>query len=423
MTFRFGQGWVYQGEAGDETTGAAGGAGTGAPAGEGEDAGGGEDDGGAGAGAAGGEADPAGAAGQGDKGAAPKDMKSAIDAALGYTKEGADPGDKKSAAAKPAEKKPGAAGAGETETQHANGAPKKDAKGNELDADGKVTKAAAPAKARTAAELDLKPEEKKALGAKAQARFGEVIGALKERETAIATLTAQMKPLQQARADIQGILHETNTTPEQLSAYLEYNRMRQSGNAQELETALAFIERQRAQLYAALGREPQGGGIDLLQGFDDLKKAVEDDEMTRERALELARLRRNEAARTQAAQRQQNQQRTAQTQQQQYQQASNKALGDIEAWTAQLQKGDLDYKAKEDKLLAEIDEVVKNYPPAQWLPTLKLLYKGIAIQKASSVPGGPRPLRPSGAKAGDKAPASMLDAINQGLGYATAEKG
>jgi hypothetical protein len=85
-------------------------------------------------------------------------MKSAIDAALGYKKPGE--GEQKPAAAKPAEKKPAAADGTETDTHHANGKPKKNEKGEALDAEGKVVKPAAP-KAKTAAELDLKPEQLK----------------------------------------------------------------------------------------------------------------------------------------------------------------------------------------------------------------------------------------------------------------------
>jgi hypothetical protein len=52
-------------------------------------------------------------------------------------------------------------GGKETDTHHANGKPKKDEKGEALDAEGKVVQKQAP-KVKTAAELDLKPEQKKA---------------------------------------------------------------------------------------------------------------------------------------------------------------------------------------------------------------------------------------------------------------------
>lgn len=418
--FIFGRGWVYQDEATDGTEGGAGGAGgEGAPAGEGEGDGVGEGDDLDAAGEDGGAADAAGAAG---KEQAPKDMKSAIDAALGYKagKDGA--GEQKPAAAKPAEKKPAAAAGTETDTAHANGKPKKNDKGEDLDAEGKVVKAAAP-KVKTSAELDLKPDQLKLLKPETQARFREVIGALKEREGTIATLTDTNKTLTQARDAILGVMQETSTTQDELAYYLEFNALVKSGDPKKVEQALHAVEQQRLALYKALGKEPADGGIDLLADFPDLQKQVEDSEITRNAALEIANARRERAERQAAAQRDQKQKTSATQTAEQHKQASETALAAIEKWTVGLSKSDLDYKAKEDKLLAKVGEVLKSYPPEQWLSTLKLLYDGIAIHKAQPAAGGPRPLRPSGAKPGDKKPGDMLEAINQGLGYATAQKG
>lgn len=357
-------------------------------------------------------------------------MKAAIDAGLGYTKgpkgEALDPltGKVKAEPAKPGAAKPAAGESKETETHHANGAPKKDEKGQTLDAEGKVVKPAAAAKAKTAAELALKPEEMKGLHAKTQARFSEVITTLKAHEGTIAKQGDTIKTLSEARDAILGVLEETHTSQDQLSAYLEFNALLQSKDPKDWESALQMVEGQRAALYKALGREPQGGDLDLLADFPDLKKQVDEEEITRAAALEIAKGRRDRAARDAETQRQQQHQRTQQQSTEQRKQAAETALTEIEKWTAGLSKSDLDYKAKEDKLLAKIDGVLKNYPPNQWLPTLKLLYEGIEIQKASAPAGGGKgPLRPSGARPGAKAPNSMLEAINQGLGYAGAEKG
>jgi hypothetical protein len=46
-----------------------------------------------------------------------------------------------------------------------------------------------------------------------------------------------------------------------------------------------------------LGREPAGGGIDLLADFPDLQQKVAEAQLTREDALELAHSRRDKAAR------------------------------------------------------------------------------------------------------------------------------
>jgi hypothetical protein len=401
--FIFGRGWVCDETKGDGSD-AGGGGGEGEIQDRSDDSGGAED----------------GSAVAGGKEEAPKDMKAAIDVGLGYQKgPGGEPLDPLTGKPKETpEKMVEQPSAGkETETHYANGKPKKNEKGEALDDKGQVVKAAP--KPKTAVELDLKPEERKALHPKTQARFTEMISALKAHEGTIAALTETNNTLTEARDAILGVLEETHTTQDQLGAYLEFNRLLQSKDPKDLESALGMVEEQRAALYKVLGREPESGGLDLLAEFPDLQRQVDDSEITRAAALEIANGRRERAQRDAETRRQQQQQQQKTQSVEQQKQAANKALKDIEAWTTQVSKTDLDYKAKEDKLLSRVDGVLKSYPPSQWLPIMRLLYEGIEIQRAQA-PSGKRqqPLRPSGAKPGAKAPTSMLEAINQGLGYA-----
>lgn len=388
--FIFGRGWVYQDEADDGTQGGA--TGGGAAAGDGEDS---ADAGDSDSGDAGDEAGE-GAADDAPAGATTDGMLDAI--TKGIAKPVDDQAPKKveeDAAAAKAEK-------------HPNGALKKDAQGNELDDKGNVTKKAEAPKAKSAAELDLKPEERRALGSKAQARFSEVIGTLKAREAEIATLNEQMKPLSEARDTVLGIMEETGTTSDQLAAYLEFNRLLQSTQPTDLESALKMVEDQRAALYSALGREPADGGVDLLADFPDLKQKVNDATITREDAVEIANGRRTRAASEDKA----NQDRTAQQTAGEVKKAQDTALSGITAWVKEQAGKDIDFKAKEDKLLEQIDEVIKTYPPNQWLGTLKLLYSGITVQKSASPQNrSQQPIRPSGERAGAKAPQNMFEAM------------
>jgi hypothetical protein len=301
-----------------------------------------------------------------------------------------------------------AATAAAAKEKHANGAPKKNEKGEDLDPEGKVVPKQAP-KAKTSAELALSKEALAALRPESRARFQEVITTLKARETEIATLTEQMKPLAEARESIMSVLEETMTTPDQLSAYLEFNRLLQSQDPKDTERALDVVERQRTALYKALGREPAGGDLDLLADFPDLQGDVAESRLTRERALELANGRREKAANDRRAAQQREQQQSAG----QRKQVADKAVRDIEAWTAELGKSDIDFKAKEKDLLDQVDEVFKTYGPEKWLETLKLLYKGIKVTKqaASQPRRGEQPIRPSGAKPGAKAPQDMYEAM------------
>lgn len=344
-------------------------------------------------------------------------MKAAIDAGLGHKKgpngEELDPLTGKALEQAPAK----AEHAKQTETHHANGKPKKDDKGQDLDAEGKPVEKQAP-KARTAAELELSPEEKRHLNSKTQARFGELVTTLKTHETTIARQAEDIKGLSEARDAIMSVLEETHTTQEQLASYLEFNALLQSDQSADLERALSLIEQQRTALYEALGREPQGGDVDLLKDFPDLRGQVEEEEITRQAAIEIAQARRERSAREQASTRQREQQSTQQQSRQQLQEQAKAAQTAIAKWADGLAASDLDYKAKEDKLLTKVDDVMKKYPPHLWLSTLQMMYEGIEVQKAPAAPDrGQRPLRPSGARPGTKEPGNMFEAISTGLGH------
>ncbi len=425
MTFVFGRGGVFNEEVKDETNAGGGGAGhdggTTAPDAGGDDV---VDEPAPGEGGAAAKPGAKKEGGEGEtKVAEPKDMKAAIDVALGYDKDAKAAAEKKAVEDNAATELKAKVEAG---GKHANGTPKLNDKGEAQDEAGKPLKAPAAAKLKTAAELDLKPEQKKLLAADTRIRFGELINTLKTHEGTLAKQTETITRLSGARDAILGALDDSRTSQEQLAQYLEFNTLVTSNNPKDWEQALAQIEQQRAALYKALGREPAGGEIDLLKDFPDLSKQVEDEEITRAAALEIAKGRRERAAAEAGRKRQESQQNQQTRTAEQFKTDSDTALKDIFAWTAEIAKSDIDYKAKEDKLLGEtLDGVLKDYPPRLWLPTLKRLYAGLTVQKAPAVGNGKqeRPIRPSGAKPGAKAPATMLEAINAGLGYAGAEKG
>lgn len=404
MRFLYGQGWVEEEKTDADTGGAGGAAGEGAPAGDGA---GGEGDLGTGAPA---ESDKGAPAGDkhppaGDTG--PKDMLEAIDIGLKYKKPDAEDPEAKKAAE--------AAAAAAAAEKWPSGAPKKNAKGEDLDEQGKVV----PLKAKTAAELALKPNELAALKPETRERFQQVISTLKAKEAENATLLEQIKPLREARDDIFSVLKETNTSQDQLFGYLEFNALLASNDPKNWEAALKMVEEQRAALYQALGREPEQGGLDLLAAFPDLVKEVEEERMTRKYALEVAQARRDKTAREQQANAQQQNQRQREEQASAKQREAEGALKEIEKWTLEQSQADLDYKAKEDKLMPQLKEILKEYEPKLWLSTIKRLYAGIVVQRAPG-PGAKekQPIRPSGTKGGAAEPANMLEAINTGLGYA-----
>ena len=233
-----------------------------------------------------------------------------------------------------------------------------------------------------------------------------------EYETVKAQL-AKVQPEYQAVLERQNafrdILKETQTAPQELNQFLTFNQLVKTG---QYDKAIPILKEQLRLLSLATGKN-QGGDIDPLQGFDDLRSQVDEHRITEEAALELARARMDRQAREQAA--------TAQQQNNDTQAQATQARADgikaVQDWSLALSTKSLDYKAKEPKLLEALDEVMESYPPHLWVKTLETLYKTISVPKAASGSGdNPKPLRPSGG-GGSKAPSNMAEAISQGLGY------
>lgn len=271
-------------------------------------------------------------------------------------------------------------------------------------------------KAKTLDELQLTAVEKKAMHAKTQARFQEVFSTLKERTAEVERLTSERKGLAEARDTILGVLEETHTSNDELANLLEWNRLIKEGTSESMGRALQVLEVQRTALLKLLGREAPG--FDPLEAHKDLQDDVEEARITRERALEIASHRTDKSradgkaaaeARALSASRQDAESRSA---------ASQGALAKINAWASKVAGEDIDYKAKEGRVLAAIAGIVTKYPPALWLQTIQMLYESLPVAVEAKLPAsGNGPLRPSGAKGGGPAPNSMLEAISQGLGY------
>lgn len=337
------------------------------------------------------------------------DMAAAISEGLGYDKAKTLPEDKAADAAKIAEEQ----ATKERDAKAAAGDPaalqaKKDAE---------AQAAADAAKPKDLKALELSPADKKAMLPATAARFEKVLTAAKEERARAETAETQVQHLSQAREAIMGVLRETNTSDQDLAQLLEFNRLVKSGTPQGLEQALAVIDQHRVNLLRALGRE--GDGYDPLAEHPDLAKDVAENKVTKERALEIVAARKREAIN--AAQQSRGDQ--ARQSQQQVEQAHQQGLSDIEKWAAEISRSDIDYKPKEEKIIAEIGGIIKDYPPNLWLPTIKRVYASIAVNKAApALPSsnGAQPLRSSGAKPGNAAPTSMVEAISQGLGYVKA---
>lgn len=272
---------------------------------------------------------------------------------------------------------------------------------------------AAKLKAQKADDFHLSPQMKKHLSQEAQQRFHSLHRYAKEKETEVVKLTETVKPLTEARDTLLSILEETHTSQDDLVGYLNFNALLHSQDPKDLQTALGIVESQRAAIYKALGKEAPG--VDLLAEFPDLLDRVEKELITREDALELA----NGRRRDQALSKQRNDHGEQQRNVEATKKVQDDALASIDKWSKEMAGKDIDYKKKEEKLLAELPEIIKNYPANLWLRTFQSLYKTIEVVKpAPSIPGNGGTLRPSGARPGGKTYTELTpDALRAGLGY------
>ena len=173
-----------------------------------------------------------------------------------------------------------------------------------------------------------------------------------------------------------------------------------------------MLDEQRSLVARMLGRPIEG--VDVLEEFSDLKQEVTDGTLTIARAAEIAKARRIQ----QGLQYQQRTQEQSQQQAGAKQKSVNDALGSIQSFAAEMASTDVDYAKKEEILLKSVDAISSKFPPNLWLDQVRMLYDNISVIP-TPIPNQQRvaPLRPNSGGGGTAQPKSMLDAINNGLGY------
>ena len=226
---------------------------------------------------------------------------------------------------------------------------------------------------------------------------------------------AERKQLEQDMTEFKQLVTSTGMTPQDFAQTLEFGRLVNSGDEKDVRVALEMLESQRAMLYQRLGVEAPG--VDLLKDHDDLKQAVDNMEITRERAVELAKFRKSEAAK---AQQQQEVQATTQRQQE-FQQTVQSAAGAMEAYL-KTRANEVDHPARMKVITAHfqnpanLQAFIQTYQPNQWAATIKMMYDGIVVPQA---PAGhqPQPMRSRPTQLGTPAAqgATPIDRLAQRL--------
>lgn len=210
----------------------------------------------------------------------------------------------------------------------------------------------------------------------------------------IQKMLAERKQYEQDVTEFKQMVQSTGMSAQEFAQTLEFGRLASSNDPAKVQVAIEMIEQQRAQLYARIGKEAPG--VDLLKDHPDLQQAVESMEVTRDKAVELAKHRRAESAQRQQMQAQQ---QAAQSNQQ-YQQAVATASQQAEAYLSTRAK-EADHphrmKAISDYFRdpANMQEFVGTFQPHQWAAAIKMKYDSIQAPRAPA--NQPRPIsaRPS----------------------------
>lgn len=250
----------------------------------------------------------------------------------------------------------------------------------------------------------LKPETKE--------RIRTLIGMTKEQ-------TARADKAETQLSTIVTRIRETQSTPEQYGQALDYLRLVNSGNRDDLLRALEFMEGERVALARMAGVALPG--VSMLAEYPDLVAEVQGGKITAARGEELA------AARAANEHRQQSGQHSAQVQAQrtQHTQAVQTAQAQLNAEEAALKANDPTYMAKRPIILKIMQPLIRSgaIPPNQWLSEFRRIYADLPAPiarpaAATTVPAN-TPLRANQPAGGAvPAPKTMAEAMELGIAAA-----
>lgn len=256
--------------------------------------------------------------------------------------------------------------------------------------------AAKPAEPEDPADITKMPD---GLGQKAQQRFQALANGLKETR-------AQLEAASQQVTYVQQQFQNHGVTQPQFEQAMAVVGMLNKG---DYRSALRALDEQRRQIALALG-EPLPG-VDVLSDFQDLRQRVDGLQMTEADAMEVARLRRQQA--------QYQQQQESQAQAMQAQQAQQREFqagqAAVDQWARATAATDPDFAAIEKLLMPKLAQIVEGVPPARWAGLLKAQYElikeGAAFRRPATAAATPDPLRPTGGGGAARAPSSMYEAM------------
>lgn len=229
------------------------------------------------------------------------------------------------------------------------------------------------------------------------------LGPLKEalEKAGVTDITSLPQLVERAKTaeEMVNLVVETGATAEQYTKALDYlaaSTAASQGNVDAAEKLWEYLKGEMAVVGRMLGREVPGI-VDPLAAHQDLRDDLDDGNITRARALEIAKARDAEASarvrQTQAAE----QANAGQAQQQAIQQGKES----LNALGAKLLAVDPEgYNAKAPYLVAKLREIAVQFPPSQWAEQGAIAYASIRVPaKPTAAPGAKLnggPVRPTG---------------------------
>jgi hypothetical protein len=203
-----------------------------------------------------------------------------------------------------------------------------------------------------------------------------------------------------------GGLQAARVSPEQYGETLSWLSLFNSGDPGQQEKALELVEGIADRLATMLGKERKVG--DLLQGHADLLTAVQNKQITKEFAQEIARTRNQSGFNRQLA-------ANATSQQQQLEQRSaalNTARSDLHTLEETLRQTDRDYERKKAILVPVLKPIMKDLPPFQWKAKFLEAYNQVKL--GGGLSSGRRQGKTGGVPTNQPMRAGKQPAIGQG---------
>lgn len=294
-------------------------------------------------------------------------------------------------------------------------------KQGETDADFEKRKAAAPAKGKDG-EIDPKTGKPKPPDHINDPIPAELKGKTRERieglVTAAKTLTQERDTARKTVKEFDDAIKATGADPDTFARHMDLLGAMLSDDPQDQRAAMRALRAAADKLAADIGETPTGK--DPLEGHQDLIDKVEDGDITKDLAIELAEARnRKKAEETRTTRRTETDEATRE-----HNEAVDAARAELNTYGAQLAKDDKLFATKAKILLPAVQAMAASTHPSKWLAAYKKMYENLKLaaptdtrQRVPAGTGERQPRRPTqGAGAGGKpAPASLEQAIDFGI--------